>query len=104
MDRFMPQLNRQLLGEFLAKSKSEWAQGAAEAEAGDKIGQSVRRRAEQLVGERREGEPSLGDMAKIPDTLFFENPLHTNILNNMLRDFELGEHLLLIGNQGGPLD
>jgi MoxR-like ATPase len=43
---------------------------------------------------------SLDDQAKIPETVFFDNALHTRILNNMSRDFSLGEHLLLIGNQG----
>lgn len=43
---------------------------------------------------------SLDDQSKIPETLFFDNVLHTRILNNMARDFSLGEHLLLIGNQG----
>jgi MoxR-like ATPase len=43
---------------------------------------------------------SVHDRAKIPDTLFYDNALHTSILNNLARDFALGEHLLLIGNQG----
>jgi len=36
----------------------------------------------------------------VPQTLFYDNPRQTKILQDMLVDFELGEHLLLIGNQG----
>jgi hypothetical protein len=36
----------------------------------------------------------------VPDTLFFNIPKHTRILEAMLKDLHLGEHLLLIGNQG----
>ena len=37
----------------------------------------------------------------IPDNfVFYENSQHTRVLESMLRDFSLGEHLLLVGNQG----
>ncbi|KAG0296119.1 von Willebrand factor A domain-containing protein 8 [Linnemannia gamsii] len=36
----------------------------------------------------------------IPNIVFHENPKQTEILMEMLKDFQLGEHLLLIGNQG----
>jgi len=36
----------------------------------------------------------------VPDVVFFEIPSHTLILRSMLKDFQLGEHLLLMGNQG----
>ncbi|KAI9345549.1 AAA domain-containing protein [Obelidium mucronatum] len=36
----------------------------------------------------------------IPDVLFYDNPKQTIILREMLKDYILGEHLLLIGNQG----
>ncbi|GMR32699.1 hypothetical protein PMAYCL1PPCAC_02894 [Pristionchus mayeri] len=38
--------------------------------------------------------------AMIPETLFYHNDHHTSVLVDMARDFRLGEHLLLIGNQG----
>ncbi|ELU02005.1 hypothetical protein CAPTEDRAFT_192877 [Capitella teleta] len=37
---------------------------------------------------------------KVPDVLFYENPQHLNVMEGMLKDFLLGEHLLLVGNQG----
>jgi von Willebrand factor A domain-containing protein 8 len=36
----------------------------------------------------------------IPDILYHDNPQQTLILEQMLIDYTLGEHLLLIGNQG----
>uniref|UniRef100_A0A914H1R8 VWFA domain-containing protein n=1 Tax=Globodera rostochiensis TaxID=31243 RepID=A0A914H1R8_GLORO len=40
------------------------------------------------------------DEAMVPSTLFFDNPQHIHVMVNMARDFHLGAHLLLIGNQG----
>ncbi|XP_074632889.1 von Willebrand factor A domain-containing protein 8-like isoform X1 [Acropora palmata] len=37
---------------------------------------------------------------KVPDVLFYENQQHLNVMEDMLKDFMLGEHLLLVGNQG----
>ncbi|XP_026561155.1 von Willebrand factor A domain-containing protein 8 [Pseudonaja textilis] len=37
---------------------------------------------------------------KVPDVLFYENPQHMMVMEDMLKDFLLGEHLLLVGNQG----
>ncbi|XP_005100871.1 von Willebrand factor A domain-containing protein 8 [Aplysia californica] len=37
---------------------------------------------------------------KVPDILFYENPQHLSVMEDMLKDFTLGEHLLLVGNQG----
>ncbi|XP_076602199.1 von Willebrand factor A domain-containing protein 8 isoform X1 [Chaetodon auriga] len=37
---------------------------------------------------------------KVPDVLFYDNPQHMLVMKDMLKDFLLGEHLLLVGNQG----
>ncbi|XP_068123903.1 von Willebrand factor A domain-containing protein 8 [Hyperolius riggenbachi] len=37
---------------------------------------------------------------KVPDILFYENTQHMRVMEDMLKDFLLGEHLLLVGNQG----
>jgi hypothetical protein len=36
----------------------------------------------------------------VPNVVFFEIPSHTLLLRSMLKDFQLKEHLLLMGNQG----
>lgn len=37
---------------------------------------------------------------KVPDILFYDVPQHVALLEWLLQDFSLGEHLLLVGNQG----
>ncbi|PNI60300.1 VWA8 isoform 3 [Pan troglodytes] len=37
---------------------------------------------------------------KVPDVLFYDNIQHVIVMEDMLKDFLLGEHLLLVGNQG----
>ncbi|XP_064638932.1 von Willebrand factor A domain-containing protein 8-like [Lineus longissimus] len=37
---------------------------------------------------------------KVPDVLFYDNAQHLAVMEDMLKDFMLGEHLLLVGNQG----
>ena len=35
----------------------------------------------------------------MPNVLFFKNPQHEEILIRLKNEFDMGEHLLLIGNQ-----
>ena len=35
----------------------------------------------------------------VPSIVFYDNPQHTAVMRDMLKDLELGEHLLLVGNQ-----
>ena len=63
-----------------------------------------------VVVDERDGVLSIGDIKYeivepenpelVPDIVFFEIPSHTLILRSMLKDYMLGEHLLLMGNQG----
>ncbi|XP_016086578.1 von Willebrand factor A domain-containing protein 8 [Sinocyclocheilus grahami] len=43
---------------------------------------------------------STDEKMKVPDVLFYENVQHMMVMQDMLKDFLLGEHLLLVGNQG----
>ena len=43
-------------------------------------------------------EPSAPEL--VPEIVFFDVPSHTLILRSMLKDYGLGEHILLMGNQG----
>ncbi|XP_075158408.1 von Willebrand factor A domain-containing protein c12.2 [Haematobia irritans] len=38
--------------------------------------------------------------SKVPSTLFYEMPQHVALLERLLQDFLIGDHLLLVGNQG----
>lgn len=38
--------------------------------------------------------------SKVPNVLFYNVPQHLNLMEILLQDFQLGSHLLLVGNQG----
>ncbi|GAB1605806.1 von Willebrand factor A domain-containing protein 8-like [Argonauta hians] len=40
------------------------------------------------------------NVTKVPNILFYENNQHLLVMEDMLKDYSLGEHLLLVGNQG----
>lgn len=44
--------------------------------------------------------PDTAAKSKVPDILFYDVPQHLVLLEALLQDFVLGEHLLLVGNQG----
>uniref|UniRef100_A0A8C9W2Q1 von Willebrand factor A domain-containing protein 8 n=1 Tax=Scleropages formosus TaxID=113540 RepID=A0A8C9W2Q1_SCLFO len=63
-----------------------------------------------LPGQIKDGVLTLGQVSvpvyspdekmKVPDVLFYDNAQHMIVMEDMLKDFLLGEHLLLVGNQG----
>jgi hypothetical protein len=55
------------------------------------IGRTTARRQESTLG------------GKVPETLFYDTPQNLAVMEAMLQDFLLGEHLLLVGNQAIPL-
>lgn len=94
--KFMPQLNKQILADFFGKNNliasiGSERDGVSSIEEFNKTFREVKTPEEKL---------DLQELAKIPDTLFYDNKQHSKILTNLMRDFQLGEHLLLIGNQG----
>lgn len=38
--------------------------------------------------------------SKVPNVLFYDVPQHLQLMETLLQDFQLGSHLLLVGNQG----
>eukprot|EP00055_Hartaetosiga_balthica_P017545 m.118566 g.118566 ORF g.118566 m.118566 type:complete len:1915 (+) comp9344_c0_seq1:274-6018(+) len=38
--------------------------------------------------------------AKVPETVFYNNPQHMKIIQDIMKDFAIGEHVLIAGNQG----
>ncbi|KAJ3333377.1 hypothetical protein HDU76_008821, partial [Blyttiomyces sp. JEL0837] len=110
---FLPVLVKKTLEEVLADSgvKPPDARGAAQIEI-------VKTQRELIIGEVRLPlfdipEDDAESRALIPSSKtglssvqssftqgFFDNPLHAKLLRDLAIDFSLGEHLLLIGNQG----
>ncbi|CAF3863180.1 unnamed protein product [Adineta steineri] len=54
----------------------------------------------QSTTDNKQLKPSFEHAAKVPFTIFYENPIHSEIIQQMHESFLLGEHLLLIGPQG----
>uniref|UniRef100_H2YJD9 von Willebrand factor A domain-containing protein 8 n=1 Tax=Ciona savignyi TaxID=51511 RepID=H2YJD9_CIOSA len=50
-----------------------------------------------LCGGEEQEESSV---AKVPDVLFYNNAQHLAVMKDMLQDYNLGEHILIVGNQG----
>ena len=49
----------------------------------------------RLGGVVRPARPEL-----VPEPLFYDSPQHLSVMRSLLQDWQLGHHLLLIGNQG----
>lgn len=41
-----------------------------------------------------------GNVTKVPNIIFYDVPQHLRLMEKLLQDFQLGQHLLLVGNQG----
>jgi hypothetical protein len=54
----------------------------------------------QSLRDNNQSKASFEHAAKVPFTIFYENPIHSEIIQQMHESFLLGEHLLLIGPQG----
>ncbi|XP_050525858.1 von Willebrand factor A domain-containing protein 8 [Daktulosphaira vitifoliae] len=52
------------------------------------------------IGQTTVSRYSTNATTKVPNILFYDLPQHLKQLELMLQDFMLGEHLLLVGNQG----
>ncbi|KAI8393920.1 AAA domain-containing protein [Radiomyces spectabilis] len=101
LSRFMPAMVRQALDELMI------ANGIYPAKV-DKDFENLR--IEVFPSRENPQEIRIGDVVEpvfkgadpmmVPNVVFHENPAHTEILREMLKDYQLGDHLLLIGNQG----
>jgi midasin (ATPase involved in ribosome maturation) len=54
----------------------------------------------ELASISRNEFSSIVDESMVPDIVFHENKQHLRIISDLGKDFALGAHLLLIGNQG----
>lgn len=86
--RFMPEVNRDNLIKILRKSGVEYEEKSSNASTTLFDVTSD----DSLKTQR--------DSHLIPSIEFYDIPQHVQILNDMFKDFSMGEHLLLVGNQG----
>lgn len=99
LSRFLPSLARSTLLKYLADSGIE--ETSEELERMENRDYSY----EIKSGVLRLGSVTVpvfntDEKMKVPDILFYENSQHMRVMEDMLKDFLLGEHLLLVGNQG----
>ncbi|XP_033638187.1 von Willebrand factor A domain-containing protein 8-like [Asterias rubens] len=99
LSRFLPPQARQALDKALRDCGIHAQQAADDVDVERALSCEVRN------GKLRIGDTEMAvfnpeNMMMVPDTLFYENAQHLNIMAAMLKDFILGEHLLLVGNQG----
>ncbi|XP_058526672.1 von Willebrand factor A domain-containing protein 8 [Ochotona princeps] len=99
LSRFLPNLARSALEKNLADA-------AIEVNAVDNLEPELENyKCEVLSDSLRIGSVSAPiynahEKMKVPDVLFYDNIQHMIVMEDMLKDFLLGEHLLLVGNQG----
>ncbi|XP_067896341.1 von Willebrand factor A domain-containing protein 8 isoform X2 [Heterodontus francisci] len=99
LSRFLPNLARSALQKNLKDSGIEATSDDVEHQEGADI------KCEIKSGILTIGKVSVplynpDEKMKVPDVLFYENTQHMEVMEDMLKDFLLGEHLLLVGNQG----
>lgn len=95
LGRFLPTVARQALEDSCKRTNIVLAGNTAikhiKCEVKDKTVQIG-----STVVERRDTTAP----TKVPDILFYDVPQHVVLLESLLQDFSLGQHLLLVGNQG----
>jgi MoxR-like ATPase len=94
--RFLPALPREALDKAMAEMGIEKPEAVSEEGA-------------EVICQVQDGVLTLGNTStpvyapdnktKIPETLFYDTHQNVSVMEAMLKDFLLGEHLLLIGNQ-----
>ncbi|XP_049790817.1 von Willebrand factor A domain-containing protein 8 [Schistocerca nitens] len=96
LSRFLPPLARQILDTALTENgfpieQAEMEESAIKCDVDENVVQ---------IGQTVAPRYKTAAKTKIPDITFFNIPQHLSVLEWMLQDFMLGEHLLLVGNQG----
>ncbi|CAK8678183.1 unnamed protein product [Clavelina lepadiformis] len=106
LSRFLPHLARTALGEALEKSGLPSDPLPVKDLTMNDISCSVKDGiltigdvSCPIYGGEKEEVPS-SSAAKIPDVLFYDNAQHLSVMQDMLEDYNLGDHILLVGNQG----
>ncbi|KJE89891.1 hypothetical protein CAOG_008496 [Capsaspora owczarzaki ATCC 30864] len=98
MSRFLPQLARETLERLLEADNIRPAAAHSPAEAPSSA--SVLAHGSVSTSTNALETPTSSGRVLVPDVLFYDNPQHTRVMADMLKDLLLGENLLLVSNQG----
>ncbi|XP_076011540.1 von Willebrand factor A domain-containing protein 8 isoform X2 [Genypterus blacodes] len=97
LSRFLPSLARASLQKTLANCSIQDTPNPAENDQGPSC---VVKDGVLTIGSASAPIYNPNDKMKVPDVLFYDNTQHMMVMEDMLKDYLLGEHLLLVGNQG----
>ncbi|XP_040173363.1 von Willebrand factor A domain-containing protein 8 [Anopheles arabiensis] len=100
LSKFMPSLPRSVLDSAMRRYLDGYS-GATAGES-DRAAPIAVEQTDELVRIGRTSVPRYRTdaVSKIPDIVFYDVPQHLRLMEQLLQDFLLGEHLLLVGNQG----
>ncbi|XP_004527380.1 von Willebrand factor A domain-containing protein 8 [Ceratitis capitata] len=93
--KFMPALPRAALEDAIARAGIEKSNTRTETRRKINVENNV-----LTIGNTTMPLVATDAESKVPSTLFYEMPQHVELLERLLQDFIIGEHLLLVGNQG----
>uniref|UniRef100_A0A182RBI3 von Willebrand factor A domain-containing protein 8 n=1 Tax=Anopheles funestus TaxID=62324 RepID=A0A182RBI3_ANOFN len=102
LSKFMPSLPRNVLDAAMRRYLPNYAGLSGGGEIDDTKNPIRVEQTDELVRIGRTSVPRYRTEAitKIPDIVFYDVPQHLRLMERLLQDFLLGEHLLLVGNQG----
>lgn len=95
MIKFLPSMTRQALEKTLSKI------GIAPSK--NETSKSIRCEVENgvlTIGSTSCPVYKTENLSKVPNILFYDVPQHLRLMEELLQDFQLEQHLLLVGNQG----
>ncbi|XP_050079027.1 von Willebrand factor A domain-containing protein 8 [Anopheles maculipalpis] len=101
LSKFMPSLPRNVLDTAMRRCLPNYT-GPSNEEANNSKNPITVEQTDETVRIGRTSVPRYRTEAisKIPDIVFYDVPQHLRLMERLLQDFLLGEHLLLVGNQG----
>lgn len=95
MSKFLPTLTRDALEKTVQKLEIYPVANAKKINAITKVENGI-----VTIGNTTIPEYITTAHSKVPNVLFYDVPQHLSLMETLLQDFQLGSHLLLVGNQG----
>lgn len=95
MIKFLPPLTRQALEKTISKLGIKTPTDKSPLDVKCKIENGI-----LTVGQTTCPVYKTEHLSKVPNIVFYDVPQHLYLIEKLLQDFLLGEHLLLVGNQG----
>uniref|UniRef100_A0A182N1A7 von Willebrand factor A domain-containing protein 8 n=1 Tax=Anopheles dirus TaxID=7168 RepID=A0A182N1A7_9DIPT len=100
LSKFMPSLPRSVLDAAMRHCLPRYT-GQSAADEDRRRPVTVQQGEDELrIGRTSVPRYRTDAVSKIPDIVFYDVPQHLRLMERLLQDFLLGEHLLLVGNQG----